>query len=65
MCITVATHAVWDIGAKLYALSYVGWDCSVERDVSACVPSMLMTEMRRDCSAWLLVGGMPVAPRNV
>ncbi len=42
---TQSTHAVRDIGTKLNALSYVGWDCSVERDVSAHVPSMLMEEL--------------------
>jgi hypothetical protein len=45
VCATVAVHAVRDIGTKLNALSYVGWDCSVERDVSAYVPSMLMQEL--------------------
>ena len=38
-------HAVLDIGARLNAISYVGWDCSVDRNVSVFVPSMLMEEL--------------------
>lgn len=30
---------------KLNVVGYVGWDCSVERNVSAFVPSMLMEEL--------------------
>jgi Arc/MetJ-type ribon-helix-helix transcriptional regulator len=42
---TKTVHAVRDIGAKLNAISYVGWDCTVERQVSVNVPNMLMEEL--------------------
>ena len=42
---TPNTHAVLDIGKKLHAVSYVGWDCSVSREVAPYVPTMLMEEL--------------------
>jgi hypothetical protein len=40
--VPLTPHAVLDIGNKLNAKNYVGWDCSVLRDVSIHVPTMLM-----------------------
>jgi hypothetical protein len=37
--------AVWEIGKKLKAKNYVGWDCSVPRALSVEVPNLLMQEL--------------------
>ncbi|MBO7655235.1 MAG: hypothetical protein J6U40_09970 [Kiritimatiellae bacterium] len=37
--------AVLDIGRKLNAVNYVGWDCEVVRQFSTQVPSMLVAEL--------------------
>jgi hypothetical protein len=37
-------HAVLDIGNKLNAKNYVGWDCEVARQLSVAIPGMLMQE---------------------
>jgi hypothetical protein len=36
---------VWEIGKKLKAKNYVGWDCSVPRALSVEVPNLLMQEL--------------------
>ena len=41
----LSRHDVLDIGFKLNARNYVGWTCSVQRDVSIHVPTMLMTAL--------------------
>ncbi|MGI6391792.1 MAG: hypothetical protein ACOX7Q_16665 [Kiritimatiellia bacterium] len=41
----VSPHAVYDIGVRLNARNYVGWDCEVQRTVSPHVPKMLMEEL--------------------
>jgi hypothetical protein len=41
----VSSHAVYDIGVRLNAKNYVGWDCEVQRTVSPHVPKMLMEEL--------------------
>jgi hypothetical protein len=38
-------HAVLDIGNKLNAKNYVGWDCEVVRQLSVTIPTMLMQEL--------------------
>ena len=43
--IALSRHDVLDIGFKLNAKNHVGWTCSVEREVSIHVPTMLMTAL--------------------
>lgn len=38
-------HAVLDIGNKLNAKNYIGWDCEVNRQLSVTIPRMLMQEL--------------------
>jgi len=40
--VSLASHAVMDIGTKLNAKNYIGWDCEVNRTVAS------------DCLVWLL-----------
>ena len=41
----VSPHAVYDVGVRLNAKNYLGWDCEVQRTVSPHVPKMLMEEL--------------------
>jgi len=37
--------AVLDIGSKLNAKNYIGWDCEIKRQLSVGIPEMLMQEL--------------------
>jgi hypothetical protein len=41
----LSRHDVFDIGARLNAKSCAGWTCSVKREVSIHVPTLLMTAL--------------------